>query len=104
MQTLHPSVGIFLEEVFEMKNMIKRAGAAVLAMFTAFAMIPAAGVKAAETYEEDLTVFISFTGSGAEAGDRGLIYAGPGKDSTADITAVTASAKVGALRCQILRH
>ena len=78
-----------------MKNMIKRAGAAVLAMFTAFAMIPAAGVKAAETYEEDLTVFISFTGSGAEAGDRGLVYAGPGKESTADITAVTASAKVG---------
>ncbi len=95
MQVLHPSVGIFLEVVFEMKNMIKRAGAGLLALFTAFAMIPAAGVKAAETYEEELSVFISFTGSGAEAGDRGLVYAGPGKDSTPDITAVTASAKVG---------
>ena len=78
-----------------MKNFFRKAGAGLLAIITAFAMIPAAGVKAAETYEEELTVFISFTGSGAEAGDRGLVYAGPGKESTPEITAVTASAKVG---------
>lgn len=95
MRTPHPSVGIFLEVDLEMKNVLKKAAAGLLAVLTAFAMNPAAGVRAAEPYEEELSVFISFTGSGAEAGDRGLVYAGPGKESTPEITAVTASAKVG---------
>ena len=78
-----------------MKKLLKKTGALVLAFLTAFMMMPAASVKAAEQYEEELSVFISFCGSGAEAGDRGLFYAGPGKESNPDITAVTASAKVG---------
>ena len=78
-----------------MRNLIRRAGAGLLAVLTAFALMPAAGVKAAEQYEEELSVFISFTGSGAEAGDRGLVYAGPGRESSTGITAVTASAAVG---------
>lgn len=78
-----------------MKYMFRKAGALLLALLTAFLMIPPMPAKAAEPYEEDLTVFISFTGSGAAAGDRGYIFNGPDKDVTGDITATTASAKVG---------
>ena len=78
-----------------MKNLLKKTGALVLAFLTAFVMIPAVQVKAAEVYEDDLSVFISFTGSGAEAGDRGLVFTGPDKTVSDGITATTASCKVG---------
>ncbi len=90
-----PFRGYFFRGRFTMRSLFRKTGALIFAALLAFVTLPAATVNAAKKYEEDLSVFISFTGSGLEAGDRGLYYAGPGKESREGITAVTANAKVG---------
>ena len=79
-----------------MKKLLGKIGAIVLAVLVAASVVPAIPAQAAGDQEETVSFFISFVGSGLEAGDGGLVYTDPfGNANSEGMVAVNASAKAG---------
>ncbi len=76
--------------------MLGKLGAVMAALLLAASIVPVIPAQAAGDQEETVSFFISFVGSGLEAGDGGLVYTDPtGNSNSEGIVAVNASAKAG---------
>ena len=79
-----------------MKKLLGKIGAIVLAVLLAATVVPVIPAQAAGDQEETVSFFISFVGSGLEAGEGGLVYTDPsGVENSEGMIAVNASAKAG---------
>ena len=66
------------------------------ALLLAASIVPVIPAQAAGDQEETVSFFISFVGSGLEAGDGGLVYTDPScVENSEGMIAVNASAKAG---------
>ena len=79
-----------------MKKLLGKIGAIIVAALLAATVVPVIPAQAAGDQEETVSFFISFVGSGLEAGDGGLVYTDPfGNANSEGMVAVNASAKAG---------
>ena len=79
-----------------MKKLLGKLGAIMAALLLAVSIVPVIPAQAAGDQEETVSFFISFVGSGLEAGDGGLVYTDPtGNSNSEGIVAVNATAKAG---------
>ncbi len=79
-----------------MKKLLGKIGAIIVAALLAATVVPVIPAHAAGDQEETVSFFISFVGSGLEAGDGGLVYTDPfGNANSEGMIAVNASAKAG---------